>query len=98
MLVEPDAEIVQRYPRRQTPPQSRYVMRALLVEAEGVEEFVVDGLHNLADASDPLPESFGLCLAAVALGWMENLCPVALKPPPMVLGTLETLIGYVRSS
>jgi hypothetical protein len=73
-------------------------MRSLLMEAEGVEEFVVDALHNLADASDPLPESFGPCLAAVALGWMENLCPVALKPPPMVLGALETLIGYVRPS
>lgn len=29
---------------------------------------------------------------------MDDLRPVALDPPPMVLGTLETLIGYVRSS
>ena len=98
MLVEPDAEIVQSYPGRQAAAQTLKLLRSLPPESEGVEQLVVDALHNLANASDPLPESFGPGLAAVALGRVDDLCPVALKPPPMVLGALETLIGYVRSS
>src|SRR5215204_100220 len=73
-------------------------MGSLSPEAEGVEEFVVDALNNLADGSHPPPELLGpASLAGVSFGWMNDLYTIALKPPPMVFFALETLVGYIRS-
>jgi hypothetical protein len=67
-------------------------MGSLSPEAEGVEEFVVDALNNLADGSHPPPELLGpASLAGVSFGWMNDLYTIALKPPPMVFFALETL-------
>ena len=71
MFVEPDAEVVQSYPRRQPCSQPFKLMRPFPPEAEGVEEFVVDALDDLADASNPPPQGLGPApLAGVALGRM----------------------------
>jgi hypothetical protein len=73
-------------------------MGSLSPEAEGVEEFVVDALNNLADGSHPPPELLGPApLAGVSFGWMDDLYTRALKPPPMVFFALKTLVGYIRS-
>src|SRR5215212_3939648 len=53
--IEPDAEVVQSHPRRQTCSQSLKLMRPLPPQAEGVEQFVVGALHNLADGGHPPP-------------------------------------------
>ena len=55
LVVEPDAEVVQSHPRRQTSSHATNVVGPLPVKAEGVEEFVVNALDYLADASNPPP-------------------------------------------
>jgi hypothetical protein len=94
LVVEPDAEVVQSYPCRQASPQTLklMVMGPLSPETKGVEEYVVDALHNLTYSGHPLPQALGPApLAAMALGWINNPRPVALLPPLMVLSTLKTL-------
>src|ERR671927_494872 len=66
-------------------------------EAEGVEELVVDRLHDLADAGDPPPQALGPYLRGVAFGWTDKPRPVALEPPEVVFGTLEALVGDIGS-
>ena len=97
MLVEPDAEVVQRYPRRQPCPQPRHVVRSLSAEAEGVEELVVNALYDLADAEQPPPEALRPRPAAVTFRRMDDPRSVTIEPPPMIFETFEALVGHVRS-
>src|SRR5215208_6065829 len=67
--------------RRQTSSQAPQLVRPLPPEAEGVEEFVVDALHDLADGSYPSPQALGPApLAAVAFRRMDDARPVAFQP------------------
>src|SRR5215218_11149999 len=59
LLVEPDTEIVQRYPRRQASSQAFQLMGPLPPEAEGIEELVVDRLDDLAYSSYPSSQALG---------------------------------------
>src|SRR5918993_2190980 len=98
LIVEPDAEVVQSYPRRQATAQTLKLMGSLPPQAEGVEQLVIDRLHDLADSGHPPPQALGPApLAGVAFGWMDNLCSVAFEPPEVVLGPLKTLVCYVGS-
>jgi hypothetical protein len=97
-IVEPDTEVVQRHPRRQTRPQTLKLVGPFPPEAEGVEQLVVDRFHDLADGGDPPPQVFGpASLSGVALGRMDEARSVVFEPAPMVLDALETLVGYVGS-
>ena len=98
LIVEPDAEVMQSYPRRQTRAQTPQLMGSLPPESEGVEEFVIDRLYDLADTGHPPPQAFGpASLAGVAFGWMDDSCSVAFEPPEVVLGPLKALVCYVGS-
>jgi hypothetical protein len=70
-------------------------MGPLPPEAEGVEELVVDTLHNLTYSGHPPSQALGPGLAAVAFGRMDDGCPVALLPAAVVLGSFKALVGYV---
>src|SRR5215213_476159 len=94
-IVEPDTEVVQRHPRRQSGTQALDLMGTLPPQAEGVEELVVDRLYDLTYPGDPPPQRLGPGLFGVALGWMDQLRPVALEPAAMVFGALEALVGNV---
>ena len=94
MVVEPDAEVVQSYPRCQTRSQTAQLVGAFPPQTEDVEELIVDTLHDLTDAGDPSPQSFRPRLATVTFRRMDYQRPVALLPATVVLGTLETLLGY----
>src|SRR5215208_6100329 len=73
-------------------------MGPLPPETEGVEEFVVDRLHDLADRGHPPPQALGpASLARVSFGRMDELCSIALLPAAVVLDPFETLVGYVGS-
>jgi hypothetical protein len=72
-------------------------MGPLSPEAEGIEQLIVDALHDLADASHPPPQALGPGLAAVALGWVDDARSVEIEPPPMVFLAFEALVGYVGS-
>jgi hypothetical protein len=45
LVVEPDAKVVQRHPRRQSSTQTLDLVGTLPPEAEGIEELVVDRLY-----------------------------------------------------
>src|SRR5215203_6430927 len=98
LLVEPDTEIVQSYPRRQASSQAFQLMGPLPPEAEGIEELVVDRLDDLAYSSHPSSQALGpVPLAGVALGRVDDACPVAFQPASMVFLALKALVGYVGS-
>src|SRR5215217_34297 len=98
LLVEPDTEIVQRYPRRQASSQAFQLMGPLPPEAEGIEELVVDRLDDLAYSSYPSFQALGpVPLAGVALGRVDDAHPVAFQPASMVFFALKALVGYVGS-
>src|SRR5215208_2155020 len=59
LIVEPDAEVVQCNPRRQTCPQTLKLVGPLSAKAEGSVELLVYGFHNLADARRPTPQPLG---------------------------------------
>src|ERR687898_1643696 len=96
MVVEPDTEVVQSHPRRQTRPQTSDLVGTLPPEAEGIEELVVDRLHDLTEGSHPLPQTLGpASLFGVAFGRMDDLDSVALQPTPVVFGPPKALVGHV---
>src|SRR5215211_5228048 len=94
LLVEPDTEIVQRYPRRQASSQAFQLMGPLPPEAEGIEELLVDRLDDLAYSSYPSSQALGpVPLAGVALGRVDDAHPVAFQPASMVFFALKALVG-----
>src|SRR5918993_1148061 len=95
-IVEPDAEVVQSHPRRQTRPQPPHLMGTLPPKSEGVEELVVDRLHDLTEGTHPPPQTLGpASLFGVAFGRMDDLGSVALQPTPVVFGPLKAFVGHV---
>jgi hypothetical protein len=96
LLIEPDAEIVQSHPRRQTCSQSLKLMGPLPPQTKGVKELVVGTLYDLADGGHPPPQMLGAAsLERVSFGRMDDARPVALSPAAVVVGSFETFVGYV---
>ena len=93
--IEPDAEVVQGYPCRQTRSQTLKLVRSLPPEAEGIEKLVVGALYDLADPCYPTPQTLGPHLAGVAFGRADKLRSVAPEPPSVVICPLETLVDHV---
>src|SRR5215210_378242 len=90
--------VVQSHPRRQPCPQTPHLMGTLPPQTEGIEELVIDRLHDLTEGSHPLPQTLGpASLFGVALGWMDDLSSVALQPTPVVFSPLEAFVGHVDS-
>ena len=98
LVVEPDAEVVQRHPRRQSGTQTLDLMGTLSPEAEGVEEFVIHRLYDLTYPGNPLPQALGpASLFGVALGRMDYLRSVVIEPAAMVFGAFKAFVGYISS-
>jgi hypothetical protein len=98
MVVESDTKVVQRHPRRQSGTQTLDLVGTLPPEAEGIEELVVDHLHDLTEPGHPPPQAFGpASLLGVALGRMEHLRSLALKPAPMVPEKADPTLRSPRS-
>ena len=70
--------VVQGYPRRQSCPQPTELVGPLPPEAEGIEQFVVDGLYNLTDTRYAMPQALGPYLASVAFGRADKPRSIAL--------------------
>ena len=81
--------VVQRNPRRQSGTQTLDLVGTLLLEAEGVEEFVIHCLDDLTYPGDPPPQTLGPGLFRVALGRMDYLRPVVIEPATMVFSAFE---------
>jgi hypothetical protein len=97
MFVEPDTEVVQRHPGRQSRPQPAHAVGAFSAKAEGSVELLVDGLHDLADARRPAPQLLGpIPLAPVAFERADDPRPVSIEPSSVVVLALEALVDHVR--
>jgi hypothetical protein len=94
MVIEPDTKVVQHHPRRKSSTQILDLVGTLSSEAEGVEELVVDRLDDLTFPGNPPPQTLGPGPFGVALGRMDHLRSVALQPAPVVLYSLEALVGH----
>jgi hypothetical protein len=66
------------------------------VEAEGVNQLLARGLHDLADASDPTPQALRPYLSGIALGRADEPRPVMTQLPLAIFGALEALVDHVR--
>src|SRR5215211_4350894 len=98
LVVEPDTEVVQGHPRRQSSSQTSDLVGPLPPQAEGVKQLVVDRLYDLTNAGAPPPQALGpASLLGVAFGRMVHLRSVALQPAPVVLYSLEALVCDVGS-
>src|SRR5829696_5388268 len=87
LVVEPNTEVVQRHPRRQSGTQTLDLMGTLPPEAEGVEEFVIHRLYDLTYPANPPPQTLGpASLFGVALERMDYIRPVVIEPAAMVFG------------
>src|SRR5215475_1555902 len=75
------------------PPAER--MRPFPIEAKGVMEFLIDRLHNLADAGEPAPQRLGPRRLTVPLGRADNLGPIGRPPRPMVGLALKALVDDI---
>src|SRR5215207_3624877 len=96
LVVEPDAEVVQRNPGRQASPQPAQLMGSLRAKAKGIVELLVNRLDDLANACRPTPQPLGPSpFAPVLSGWAHDARSVEIEPAPMVLFALEALIGHV---
>src|SRR5215208_7914681 len=96
LIVEPDAEVVQCNPRRQTRPQTLKLVGPLSAKAEGSVEFLVDALHNLADARRPTPQPLGPTpLAFAAFGRTDDTRTVTIEPSSVVVLALKALVDHV---
>jgi hypothetical protein len=97
-LVEPDAEVVQRYPGRQSYPQSANVVGTLSAKAEGVVQLLLDGLYYLTDGRSPASQPLWPTSAASIAFWRaDDARSVEIEPPPMVFLTFEAFVSYVRT-
>src|SRR5215203_2008395 len=98
LVVEPDAEVVQRNPGSQASPQPAQLMGSLRAKAKGIVELLVNRLDDLANACRPTTQPLGPSpFAPVLSGWAHDARSVAIEPAPMVFFALETLVGHVGS-
>src|SRR5262252_2054176 len=82
LLIDPDAEVMQGDLGGQARLQSAQLMRPFPIQAEGMMELLVDGLHNLADAREPAPPRLGPRPLTVPPGRANNLGAVERPPGP----------------
>jgi hypothetical protein len=68
-------------------------MGSLPPQAEGIVELVVDCLYDLAYSSHPSSQALGpVPFAGVALGRVDDACPIAFQPASMVFFALKALV------
>src|SRR5688500_19994536 len=71
-------------------------MGPFAIEAEGMPELLIHGLHDLAYPSQPASEPFGPRRAAMALRWAEDLSAIGAPPGLVVRVPLEALVNDIR--
>src|SRR5215475_1070650 len=96
LLIEPDTKIMQRHLCSQACPKSAEVMGPFAIDAEGMPELLIHGLHDLPYSSQPASEPFGPRHLAVALRWADDLGAIG-PPPGLVEGVpLKALVDDIR--
>src|SRR5919205_2953767 len=98
LSIEPHTEVMEGHLRRQAPLKPAEVMGPLPVQAEGMPELLIHGLHDLAHPSHPAPEPLGPRRPAMALGRAEDLGAIGPPPGHLIDLALETLVDDVGSA
>ena len=93
--VEPEAKVMQSDFRRQASLKAGKIVRSFASQAEGVEQFVVDGFNHLSQARQPAPPGFGPLLRAALMRSGDDFCPVALTPACMWLLSSKAFIREI---
>src|SRR5262252_1091358 len=88
---------MQGHLRGQTRLQPAERMWPFPIEAKGVMEFLIDRLHNLADAREPAPPWLGPRPLTVAPWRADDLGAVGRPPHCMVGLALKALVDDVRT-
>jgi hypothetical protein len=98
LLIEPHAEVVQSYPRRQASPQPAQLVSSFSAKTKSIVELLLNRLHNLANARRPTPEPLGPSpFAPVLSGRADEAHSVEIEPPSVILFALKTLVAHVWS-
>src|SRR5919199_5585796 len=96
LLIEPDTKIMQRDLCRQTRLKSAEVMGPFAIEAEGMPELLIHGLHNLPHPSQPAPKPLGPRRSPIALRRTDDLSALGLPPGLLVGLSFEALVDNRR--
>src|SRR5262245_12104245 len=81
---------------RQTRLKSAEVMGPFTVEAEGMLELLIHGLHNLTHPSQPAPKPLGPRRSTIALRRTDDLSAIGLPPGLLVGLPFEALVDNRR--
>src|SRR5579885_3601965 len=93
--VEPETKGMQSDFRRQTRLKAREVMRPFASQAEGVEQFVVNGFDHLPQPRQPASPGFGPLLLAALMRGGDDFGAVALAPLRMGLLSGKAFIRQI---
>ena len=97
LVIHPEAEVRQGDLGGQARLQPAQLMGPFPIQAEGMLELRVDGLHTLADAREPAPPRLGPRPLPVPPGWAEDLGAGGRPPRRMVRLALTALVDDLRS-
>jgi hypothetical protein len=97
LQIEPDAEIVQGHFGGQASLEAGHVMRAFTGQAEGVEQFIVDGLNDLSQTGQPPAQSFGPALLAPLMWRADQSYLILLLPLLSRPLTSKPFVGHIRA-
>jgi hypothetical protein len=93
--IEPEAKVMQGDFRRQASLKASEVVRPFASQAEGIEQFVVNGFDHLSQPSQPASPGFGPRLLAALMRSSNDFRPVALAPLGMWLLSGEAFISEI---
>src|SRR5215470_8011505 len=95
LFMQPDTKVMQGHLCGHARLQPAARMRPFPIEAKGVMEFLIDRLHNLADAREPTPPWLRPRPLAVAPGWADDLGAVGRPPRCLVRLALKALVDDI---
>src|SRR5579859_2515955 len=98
MEIEPNTKIMQADLSRQTGLKARQIMRPFSGQTKGIQQFVIDRLNNLPNASQPAAKRFWPTDSLTALmRRSHHFHPVAFFPSLLWLFSSKTFVGNIRT-
>jgi hypothetical protein len=95
---QPPAEVMPRALGRQTGPQPAELMGPLSVQANGMQQLVVDRFDALPDSGQPAPQGLRPWRPTLPLWWPDDLGPGGLPPHRLVRLALKALIDAIGAT
>ena len=95
MCIQPDTKIMQTDFGSQARLKARQGMRAFTCQAEGIEQFVVDGFDQLTPSDQPPPPGFRPFPLARLVRRRDHLRPKAFSPESVRLLSSKSLVSQI---